>query len=139
MQKATNDSLHFRARAGNFSTHGSRRGVNMLGWDEGTKEDMTPDQERAALIAHNRRLQDMLKHGELTAADRKTIGRDLAVSSLRLSELRPQTKKGREVLMERYILDVLKEVLPHETWKEAVDEAYKRMARFNGRTGNGRT
>ena len=139
MQKATNDSLHFRARAGNFSTHGSRRGVNMLGWDEGTKEDMTPDQERAALIAHNRSLQDMLKHRALTAADRKTIGRDLAASSLRLAELRPQTKKGREVLMERYILDVLKEVLPHEAWKSAVDEAYKRMARFNGRTGNGRT
>jgi hypothetical protein len=111
----------------------------MLGWDKGTKEDMTPDQERAALIAHNRRLQDMLKHAELTADERKTIGRDLAASSLRLAELRPQTKKGREVLMERYILDVLKEVLPHATWKAAVDEAYRRMERFNARTGNGRT
>lgn len=139
MQKATNKSLHFRSRNGNFSTHGSRRGVNLLGWDDGTEEDMTPDQERAALIAHNRRLQDMLKHSELTAVDRKTIGRDLAASSLRLAELRPQTNKGREVLMERYILDVLRERLPHSTWKSAVDEAYKRMARFNARTGNGRT
>ena len=139
MQKATNDSLHFRARAGNFSTHGSSRGANLLGWDEGAKEDMTPDQERAALIAHNRRQQDMLKHCQLTSADRKTIGRDLAASSLRLAELRPQTNKGREVLIERYILDVLKERIPHTLWKSAVDEAYKRIALFNGRTGNGST
>ena len=108
-----------------------------MGWDEGTQEEMTPDQERAALIAHNRRLQDMLKHAELTAADRKTIGRDLAASSLRLGELRPQTKKGAEMLIERYILDVLKERVSRETWKAAVDEAYKRMKRFNDRTGNG--
>lgn len=139
MQKATNDSLHFRARTGNFSTHGSRRGVNLLGWDDGKQEGMTPEQERAALIAHNRRLQDMLKHGELTAADRKSIGRDLAASSLRLSELRSQTRKGREVLLERYILDVLKESIPHATWKLAVDEAYRRIERFNDRTGGGRS
>jgi hypothetical protein len=136
--KSTNDNAHFQRREGSFSTHGSHRGVNQLGWDN-VPEELTPDQERAVLIAVNRDLQDKLKHSALTPAERKTIGRDLAAASLRLSELRSLTKKGREVLLERYILDVLKERISPTEWKFAVDEAYKRIERHNQRTGGGRT
>lgn len=138
MYKATNNQLHFQARAGSFATHASARGVNLLGWDQGT-EVMTPEQERESLISANRRFQEHLKHDSVTSQERKEIGRQMAAINLRLAELRPQTKKGREVLIDRYILDVLKERLPHSAWKSAVDEAYARIDRHNSRTGSGIT
>jgi hypothetical protein len=133
MQKATNDSTHFCERSGSFSTHGSRRGVNMLGWDLGVEEQMTPKQERAALIASNQRFLHMLPHTPLTAAERKDIKEKVSASNLRLSELRPLRKTAHREFVSAFVLDALKEVVPHAMWKSAVDMAYRRMEIHNSK------
>lgn len=119
MSKATILNSHWQARTGSFSTHASRKGVNLLGWDAGTVEEMTPEQERDALVAKLKKLQSLPPH------ERKLHGQELAQLAQRIHELRPKMRcKG----IENHVMDVLRERLSKVEWDRLMSEAKRRHA-----------
>lgn len=79
----------FIARSSQYSTHGSRRGINLLGWEEG--ENLSIEQERRSLNSALGRLNEIIvecnkdrrKHKELR---REIINRKIEIQA-RLSEI----------------------------------------------------
>ncbi len=122
MSKATQEGAQFFARAGQFSTHASRRGVNLLGWE--CPEDMTPEQERAALQARAKQLHALLSDKALPKDQRKALGAELSQIGMRINAIRPKPKNQG---VEKYILDILREELTAKQWDILMRRGIARM------------
>ena len=127
MSKATTNSETWRSRSACFSTHGSRRGVNLLGWDSGAVEDMTPEQERQALQARARQLHQILADRSLKRAQRQPYIAEFVAVNARINEIRPYLKTPG---IEKFVLDVLRERLSKQEWKALFDEAKRRWTEW---------
>lgn len=134
MNKATVNNAHWQARAGSFSTHASRTGVNLLGWDAGTTEHMTPEQERDALKARLLQIRAVFESGEpIGKALRKRLGREQFDLQEQMRRIRP---KLRTPGIEHYVLDILRERLDKREWNALFEEAKRRHAEeINAQTG----
>ncbi|OXS89595.1 hypothetical protein PAP18089_01611 [Pandoraea apista] len=125
MKGATARNAHWQARTGSYSTHGSRTGANLLGWDTGTTEQMTPEQERDALVAVVKRVHEKLRDRTISKQERRTLGQQQFELNKRINAIRPAMKcKG----IEPFLLDVFREKLSRAEWDAAMKEAKRRHA-----------
>jgi len=123
MSKAVTTNTHWQKRASQFSTHGSRTGVNLLGWEE--DESMTPEQERDALRAKlhyiDKKLLTMQK-----GTERKKLGRVKHDLQERMNHLRPKTRCNG---IEQYVMDVLRDELTKFQFDLLMSKAKRRYAK----------
>lgn len=124
MSKATHLNHVWQTRTASFSTHGSRKGVNLLGWD-GVDEHMTPEQERAALAARAGQLQRIFEAKAYAPKDKKRLADEFNQITARINYLRP---KMRLAGIERFLLDIMRERLSKQEWNAMMQEAKRRLA-----------
>lgn len=127
MSKAITLNSNWQSRSASFSTHASRKGVNLLGWDCILEESMDDEQKRAALGAHRQFLERQLEAskavGDLRAIRR--LGQEIAHTNQRINEIRP-CRRARD--LSNYIVDILKPRMTKSEWQRVVDEAYRLKA-----------
>ncbi len=128
MYKATNQNIHFLARAGSFSTRPSVRGVNLLGWGE--DEELTPEQQRDCLVRVVNKLHAQLKSESLTKQERKELGRQYYEVAKQINELRPKKKTPGVV---DYVMDILREEMPRRQFDILMRRALERMNQVEGK------
>jgi hypothetical protein len=122
VRQASNESLHWRERIGSFSTHGSRRGTNYLGW--GLPEDMSPEDERKCLAAVVKGLTKQITDGVLSKEEKKEVGREILMLTTRMNAIRP---KAKNTGLDRYVLDILREEMPKRQFQILITRATARM------------
>lgn len=135
MSKALTHETHYRARTGSHATKGSKRGVNLLGWDF-EQEWMSCDQERAALIARVQQLQDMFTHRShmLTPAQRAALGQEQIRLQDRIRAIRPKMQSlTRGMDVQRFHMEALKERVSPIVWRETYEEALRRCNEHRAR------
>lgn len=122
MSKAEIKNYNWQNRTAQFSTHGSRKGVNLLGWEE--VEYMSPEQEREALVARVKFVDAMLLI-ETNKAAKKEWGKHKHDLCLRINKLRPKTRMPE---ITNYVMDVLREELSTFQFNLLMKKAKKKMA-----------
>jgi hypothetical protein len=131
MSKALTHETHYRERTGSHSTKGSKRGVNLLNWDADREEEMRAQQERDALRARAKQINEFFCTPEakrLTKAQRAVLAQEYNDLCSGINAIRPKMQsltRGRGV--QYYLLDVLKERLPKLTFQSAYEEAVRRL------------
>lgn len=116
-------NYHWQNRSANYSTHGSRTGRNLLGWEE--DEIMTPEQERDCLVARIKQIDNELTSLPKKDLKRKDLGKLKFEIQAAITAIRPKMKcKG----IEAYVMDVLRdELMPYE-WDLLMQKAKARHA-----------
>ena len=123
MSKSIHLNHSFQTRSANFSTHGSRKGINLLGWSE--EEFLNPEQERDALVARAKQLQQIFEEKNYTVRQKSYLVSEYQYLTKRINEIRPKMKcKG----IENYIMDILRETLTKTEWNRLHSEAKRRYA-----------
>jgi len=125
MSKALSRNACWLSRSGEYSTHGSKRGIPPLGFQE--DEWLSPEQERAALVAYVKRLDVVISSGELTPSQRALAGHSKRRAEERIHRIRPQLRKVF-VGLESFIIEVLRERLTKAQYQDATAEARRRFA-----------
>jgi len=125
MSKALTKNACWLSRSCGYSTHGSKRGVVLLGWEE--KEWLSPEQERKALAAYIKRIEAVLSSAELLPGQRVAACAAKRVAEERMHKIRPQLRKVF-VGLSSFIIEVLKEQIPKAQYEAAVAEARRRFA-----------
>lgn len=127
MSKAISQNSAWQSRSASFSTHGSRSGVNLLGWDAFHQEALTVNQERdclrAALKAAQRN-RDTLEVGSV----------EYVKAGYRISELAEQLKALKEKIgvvkkyqdLGDFLVKMFKERVTKAEWEIIVAEAQRR-------------
>ena len=123
MSKAIAKNGQWQARVASFSTHSSRKGVNLLGWDKLVEESMTPQQERDVLV----KWQEAYRELPAELRKREDLKEMYAKACIRTAQLRGRPPRARE--LESFILDVVKEEVSTPTWTRWVAEARRRLGR----------
>ena len=109
----------FMQRKSEYSTRASRRGVNLLGWDE--DEHLSPQQEREALVAALHAIERQLTAMPRKSPERKALGVQKSKLQEQISAIRPKLKGP--IGLESYFLEVCKEVLSKATYSRIMDKA----------------
>ena len=139
MSKALTHETTYRARVASHATKGSKRGVNLLGWDAG-EEQLTCEQERDALVARAKQLNALFSDRDiscrLTKPQRERLGLELKEINERISAIRPRLRSlapPRE--MKDYILDVVRERTSKLEFRAIYEEALRRCNAAVGAEG----
>lgn len=103
MYKSTANGENFIGRSGSFSTHASRSGKNLLGWE--MPENLPLEQQRDCLVARVKQLQIIVK-GKLSQGDKYQIGQEMFRLNCRINELRPAKRNPG---VEMFVIDILRE------------------------------
>jgi hypothetical protein len=118
---------HYLGRTGSFSTHGTKGGLNLLGWDTLYPENMTPEQERAAIVARIKQINGLCSNPDLPRNDRIVLGRMAAMLCKRANHIRPKIKfRG----VEAFFCDVVREELGDSRYRLLMMHAKHRWARW---------
>lgn len=138
MIKSTARNTHFMARRGSYSTHASRSGVNLLGWDKLVEEKLTLEQEYEALCAAKTRLSQIAAEARKT---QKEGGSTLNLDEYedlkaKLQEIDEKivAARGRLKLLPNkidigdYLIDAMKARVTKAEWRIIVKEAEQLMA-----------
>ena len=121
MSKNLTRGTNWNARVSEYSTRSARNGANLLGWDKGREEYLTAEQERAALVAKVKRLDEALACRQ-TEEHRRILGREKFDLQNRINYLRPKMQcKG----IENYIIDVLRRDMSKPQFDRIMQEAKK--------------
>lgn len=135
----------FVARAGSFSTHGSRTGVNLLGWGE--NETLTPAQQHDALRLSLKQWGDALVAMKAKLAD-STISRQeylvlkdrqrevkarVTALIIELRRIKPLISTGPKYTeLSEYLIAMFKESVTKPRWEAIVKEAQRRFVADHG-------
>jgi hypothetical protein len=132
MFKSSANQSQLLGRSGNHSTRPSARGENLLNWDLGIEESMTPQQKLdAAIAAYKRqteirkRMKERIGRNGFSKEEYDDFGRKLAEMTIEISKLRKEagkTKKG-DADLGAYIILLTKRRLLKSEWERLVDEA----------------
>lgn len=115
----------FMERVASYSTVASRRGVNLLGWEE--VEDLTPEQERDCIVQAKKRVQSVLQSLPKKHPDRKRLGQLQYELDKRINQIRPKMRcKG----IENYVMDVLRTELTKFQFDMLMRKAKKLRAKY---------
>lgn len=127
MSKATITSFHRQGRIGSFSTHGSVRGTNLLGWDEIEKEILSLEQQ-----------QGVLRHALAEAEKAKNLMEEDSDAYLaakkRVSQIHSELRfvKAKLGVTAKYqdvgtiLIQMFKERVTKPEWKAIVQQARER-------------
>lgn len=135
MSKAMHKGQAFISRSASFSTHGSRSGLNLLGWGE--REAMSDIQKRDAALARLNQVRvELVAMKEQKAAGR--VFNDSAFAQKlrllkgehgRLCQFLADIKRdGKQEMrhLAHYIVDVIKERVTKPEWELILKEALTR-------------
>lgn len=136
MSKAMHKGQAFISRSASFSTHGSRSGLNLLGWGE--REAMSDIQKRDAALARLNQVRvELVAMKEQKAAGRVFNEpafaqklRSLKGEHGRLCQFLADIKRdGRQEMrhLAHYLVDVIKERLTKPEWEILLREATRRF------------
>lgn len=117
----------FMDRASEYATRGSRRGVNLLGWEE--PEQMTAEQERQALVRKLQSLRAVVITLPKNSQDRKMVGAEISDLQDAIRALRPKLKGGKSV--QQHLIDIVRERSTVPEWNRLMAEAVKRARAEN--------
>lgn len=125
MSKAVARGQQWGTRTASFSTRAAANGVNLLNWDM-VPEDMTPEQEREALVAHLKRLQDIrlvakANREALCTADFISLGKAIADTIERIKAIRPKRRSGQGI--QDCIIEILRPKFSVGEWRSILDQA----------------
>lgn len=121
MYKSTSQGENFISRAGEFSTHASRSGKNLLGWE--LPENLEPEQQRDCLVARVKQLHLLVKC-RLSEADRYQVGQELCRLNSMINALRPAKRNPG---VETYVIEILREDLPKKQFDILMGRAAARF------------
>jgi hypothetical protein len=138
MYKSASRGEQFLDRSGSESTKGSRKGFGLLGGGE--KETLTPDQERAVLVAAIAALEGKIK--DLKSIDRRSmplrrreeLNAEIKALGIKKFDLQRKVTELLPLLREwsqfedlgSFIIEVMKERLTKPEWRALVSEAKRR-------------
>lgn len=126
MSKRETQLKHYIARTGSYSTHGTKGGVNLLGWDN-VPENLTPEQEREALVARVKQITEILATDALDGEQRRQLGALQARLCKRINHIRPKIRfRG----LEAFFCDVVREELGPAKYRLLMMDAKHRWARW---------
>lgn len=114
----------FMERVASYSTVASRRGVNLLGWED--VEDLTPEEERDCIVQAKKRVQEVLENLPKRHPERKQLGQLQYELDKRINQIRPKMRcKG----IENYVMDVLRNELTNFQFDLLMQKAKKLRAK----------
>jgi len=124
MSKAITKSETWRHRSASYATHGSRKGINLLGWDVASLPEELTDQQRIdAIQQHKKWLECELVRAKASGASKERI-KDLGIAinhaNMEVNKIRPGFD-GRD--LNHWIIDVLKPRFTKSEWDRIVREA----------------
>lgn len=138
MYKSTAAAQQFMERSGNFSTHATRGGRNMLGGGE--KETMTPIQKRDALIVRHKKLTEELiqinfqrksaateRQRQLLKALKKEKGIEYQALCAQLKSANEECGRYNKVDLGHFLIEVMRERLTRPEWEMVSKEARRRF------------
>jgi len=127
MSKAITNSAAWRGRVASFSTHGSRSGVNLLGWDAFYKESLSVTQERECILK-------ALKSEEAKRLQLAPDSTEYAKAGYRIASLTAELKALKEKIgivkkyqdLGDFLVKMFKERVTKAEWDIIVAEAQRR-------------
>jgi prephenate dehydratase len=124
--KSTADSGQFFRRDGNHSTKGTGRGTNLLGWGEA--ENLTPEQQRAAMAKRVTQINFSLKQNKETAPKWQldALRTEKLQLEMAMREIRPSRRNPG---VENFFVDVARGRLTPAEFNIWMGEAAERMRR----------
>ncbi|WP_144142637.1 hypothetical protein [Paraburkholderia sp. BCC1884] len=126
MSKAVINSETWRDRSASHSTHGSRRGTNLLGWDSIVLEVLSLEHQRESLLLALRSTEQLRATLDPESVEYDRAGGRIAYISHQLSEI-----KAKGVVAKRYqnlsdhLIKIFKERVTRAEWKHIVAEAQR--------------
>lgn len=112
----------FMKREASFSTRGSRRGGNLLGWE--VDEKLNNEEKRDCLVQHVKQLQEQVKLYPKGSEERKALGQKLKEVNDQINQIRPARKTPG---IEKYVIDVLRDRCSRVEFNRIFNEARIRM------------
>lgn len=127
MSKAIINSETWRSRSASHSTHGSRGGLNLLGWDALVREVLSLEQQRDSLLK-------ALRAAELARVSMDPESPEHAHVGARINSICHQLRaiKAKGVVAKRYqnvgdhLITIFKERVTRVEWHLIVAEAQRR-------------
>lgn len=139
MIKSTARSEQLRSRSGNFSTHSSHTGNDLLGLGNGEEEKLTPAQEIEVLRLVRKKKTELIqklklkkeqsqKPGECAGLGKEIRKLNVACGQIDrdLYRLKLLTKTNEKIELGQFILEIFKERTPKIVWQIVVKEAQAR-------------
>lgn len=135
MMKSTAQAEQFYTRSGSQSTKGSRKGFSLLGGGEDVLAQLTPDQQRASLVACLDGLRDELNTAKLQQdpVRVKHISVQIAQVELMLRQRFPKQRKFDSETFPDFFMEVCREMMTKPQYKAIVDEAKRRQLAAEGK------
>ena len=125
MYKSTASGQQFLAREAMHSTKGSRRGFDLLDHGANPAAVLTPEEQRASMVASVKALRARLDRITDKQA-RATIGQQLHELNTAINALRPKRKNSPDVA--NFFIAICKERMPKAQYKAFMDEACRKFA-----------
>lgn len=116
----------FISRASEYSTRGSRTGVNLLGWEE--PENLSDTETRECLAARQRFIDEQLRLLKKGDPERSALIDEKLGLEERLSVLNKVIGRYSNMDMSDHMLKIFKERVSKFEWERVVKEARSRMA-----------
>lgn len=123
MSSASNVQAMWQYRAGSYSTHGSRRGVNLLEWGE--REELTLEQERDVLIKRNAFLLSAKSALPQNSPAAKELGNEMLKNNVRLGEINKTLGRMRSRDVGHFIIQEFRRRTTKTEWRLIVAEAHR--------------
>lgn len=139
MFKSTSNTEQFLARSGSYSTRGSRTGLDLLGI--GAPEELTPAQQREALlVAHKKLVAEVIEINAKLAIRprppqkftkelerrREEIGQQIKDHCTQLSQFKKDLALKTPDLG-HFIIEVVREKMTRPEWAVVLKEAQRRL------------
>jgi hypothetical protein len=122
MSLTNTTKTQFKNREASYSTRASRRGGNLLGWEE--DESLSDEARRVCLVLVAKQLQEQIRIFDKGSHERKLMGQKLAEVNGKINEIRPARKTPG---IEPYVIDVLRDRLTRTEFDRIFKEARIRM------------
>ena len=120
-------NFNWQTRSASYSTHGSRKGTNLLGW--GNNEEITSEIRKKSIIARENQIIKQIT--KLPKTNKKRIELVKELNELKKSrgitfKKGKITKKERGESIRMHLLDVIREEVPKARWAIWMNEAVRR-------------
>lgn len=124
MNKHTAESRQYLRREGSYSTRGTARGTNLLGWEE--VEQLSPEQERKAMAARVGQINEIFRtNKQLPKWQREQLTGELIGLVESMRAIRPSRKPGYEI--NQHFIDVARSRLTKAEFDIWMGEANRRL------------
>lgn len=130
MFKSSANQSQLLGRSGNHSTRPSARGENLLNWELGIEESMTPQQKLDAAVAAYKRQTDIRKkmkervgRNGFSKEEYDDFGRKLAEMALEISKLRKEAGVQKHADLGQYIILLMRRKMTKTEWTLLVQDA----------------